>query len=243
MSGNGERRNRKNSAILFASIVLALVFQILTGTCKKSEEAGPSDKAQRNIEAAAGYTAMVVTELASRVYDRAVTIVESVAGPKPGNTEGELTYDDTTGWWSLSVDLNETRTVDIRVKFLDESGNFHRYFGSNTVRIDTTGQGAGTEGQFTYTMVITGVTPSYSTYEINGGGTSLYNGISTAYNIVGMAIAKNEDVYPENGQLLITQDDVTFSITFNGNQNLKVTYEYKGFLYTITIDLLTGEIS
>lgn len=80
-------------------------------------------------------------------------------------------------------------------------------------------------------------------YTVNGSGTSTYEGLTTTYTITDMTYSKLDDAIPESGSVSVSLEGATVTVTFNGSQNVAVTYSYKGFSYTFTINLLTGAVS
>jgi hypothetical protein len=216
-----------------------------TSVCKKSQEESPADTSSRQqIERTAGYTAATVTDLGGKLFAIAIGFNLDFAG---GRTEhsllNDLSYDPNTGWWSLSIDLDNGQNADIYLRFLDSSGSFHQFFGRSTDHIQSNGSGSGTDGSFTYDFTIIGVSPVSSTYTIDGSGTTSYQGKTTSWTVDNMTFNKQEDEYPESGLLSITIDGVTITVTFTGSQMVQVTYSYNGHSYTITINLETGEIT
>lgn len=230
-------------------ILIVLVGLVFVGACKKSEEADNNDyAAQREpIEKAAGYTAAAIVNLGTSIYTNAIAIItggsETETSEETNLALSFFSYDPATGWWLFSLTLDNNQSANVRVRFLDESGDFFKYFGLNTYKIETTGDGAGNEGSFTWDLEITGIGLTSSAFVINGSGTTNYQGTTTSYVVDDMTINKLEDGIPETGTLVLGMSGVQITVTFNGSQLVQVTYEYRGRSYTFTINLETGEIT
>lgn len=229
--------------------VLGLLALLIVGACKVNEETdGSTDLSRRQLEKSVGYTVSTVVKLTDGVFGGAVAIVGSAPGSleSTGDIIGTLnstSYNPNTGWWSFSITLEDGQVAEVNVRFLDSSGNFHKYFSISTNRIETTGEGVGSNASFDWDFEITGVGLGSTSYVVNGGGTAKYGITSCTYSIDNMKIKKSGDGIPDSGSLTVSAGGVTFTVTFNGTESVQVTYSYLGMSYTITINLKTGTVT
>lgn len=226
-------------------LILALLAAALligaAGACKTSEETGPLDPTRQEIERSAGYTAATAINLANNVFLSAIGLLGAADAPAGSQV---ITYDTTTGWWRLSIVLEKNQEAEIQVQFLDSSGQFHKYYSlSDTTTINTTGEGSGPNGSFTHDFTISGLGSLSTKYQVDGFGTSTYMGTSVTYTITAMIMDRLGDGIPGSGSMALTVENIGMTIVFNGSETVQVTYTYKSFSYTITVNLKTGEIS
>jgi hypothetical protein len=232
-----------------AAVVAAILGLLIANGCKANKDAdGSSNAARQQLERTVGYTVSTVIKVSGGVFGGAVAIVESAPGFAEStgdsiDTVSSTSYNPNTGWWSFSITLEDGQGADVKIRFLDSSGNFHKYYSISINRIETTGEGSGSNGSFDWDFVITGVGIGSTSYVVNGNGTAKYGATSCTYSVSDMKIKKSGDGIPESGSMTVSVGDVTVTVTFNGTESVEVTYRYLGMSYTVTINLKTGAVT
>lgn len=237
-------------------ILLLAVFGLFVMVgCDTGSEIDPSgsEAERQDLEKAVAYTAATVADLGNSLYGGSLGVA-GAAGDETENNEtenngteniasGDFSYDPNTGWWSFSVSLGNGQSGQAQVRFLDASGSFHKFPGADTETIQTKGEGSGPDGTFAWNFTFTGMGLTSTALIINGTGTANYNGTSTAWNVTDMEIKKLGDGIPEDGSISVVTGGVTFHVAFDGTETVQATYVYKGYQYSFTINLNTGQIS
>jgi hypothetical protein len=231
-----------------AVVVVSLGFMVVSG-CKSNEDAdGSGNAARQQLEKTVGYTVSTVIKVSGGIFGSALAIVTDIPGSNESTGESidkvsSTSYNPNTGWWSFSISLEDGQGADVKIRFLDSSGNFYKYYSILINRIETTGEGSGSNGFFDWNFIITGVGIGSTSYIVNGTGTAKYGDTLCTYSVSDMKIIKSGDGIPESGSMTVTIGEVTFTVTFNGTESVVVTYHYLGMSYTVTINLKTGEVT
>jgi len=217
------------SILLIALIILSLFIS----SCKSEDDTGDKD-----LEQFAGYTAMYLYEAIGYIYDLSSTVLYSELLTRL------LTYDPTTGYWSIDKKTPLGYSIVVKIKFLDQNGNVQKYYDLNTTyTIISEGKITGPQGSTTFALNMSGLSSASDYYLTNGNGTSSYSGYEGNYTINNLKMSKQDDVYPESGTITVSSQGQTITITFNGTDTVKATYTYNGHSITFYINLTTGAIS
>lgn len=234
--------------LIILPVIAAVIFSVFNAGCKKSSDGDDNSAARLELEQVAGYTAATVSDLGGRIYGNSILIIGTAAGKVQGDNADALqiegySYDDATGWWSFTVSLDNEQSANIRVKFLDSGGNFHKYYNLDITTIESDGSGTGPNGSFSYTFTITGIELTSGNLVINGSGTAAYDGTSCNFTLDSVTYQKLDDGVPDSGSMVISSGGATFTVTFDGTESIEVTYSYMGQTYTVTINLETGSVT
>ncbi len=217
-------------------VVCILILSVFISGCKTNNET--TAQGDQNLEKYAGYTASYLYEAIGYIYFFSSTILYSEI------LSILLTYNNSTGYWSINKTTPLGYTIDVRIQFKDGAGNVQKYYNLTTTNtITTEGTITGPEGSVTFNITMTGLTPNSNIYTTNGNGTSSYLGYNGSFEINNLQMSKQEDVYPESGTIIVTSGGQTVTITFNGTDTATGTYSVAGATITFRVNLTTGAIS
>ncbi|MGE5340393.1 MAG: hypothetical protein ACM3SY_02820 [Candidatus Omnitrophota bacterium] len=229
---------RKKSVSFYLLLLLLVSFAFNSG-CAKNKDADQADNANREkYQQIAGYSITTMIEVATKLT------LFSFQSPQSFPMDLIPSYDGNTGWWSLNLQLSNNQIIAARIQLNDASGNFYKYYDPNIItNIKATGEGSGTNVDFSYNLTLTQMGNGYNAILINGSGAVNYQGTSGTFTVNNVAINKYQDGIPDGGQMVVVVQGCSFNMVFNGNNSIQVTYSYQGQSYTMTINLATGQIS
>lgn len=219
--------------LVLTSIVLFGGFSGLT-SCKGSptDSSDINVEVQRQGETLAGYVASTAWGLTSTSHDASLSIPE------------DATWDEATGWWSFSLELDNGQTADVQLQLQDASGQIHQFYQPQTThRVLTRGQGTAPEGSITWDLVLTGARASSNRIVANGSGTVASQGISGTYRVNSLVLLKEGERYPQSGTITVDLGGDTILVEFNGTSTARATYDTGIISLTFNINLDTGEVS
>lgn len=219
--------------VVLLSIVFISVFSGLT-SCKGS----PTDSSDLDVEAqrlgenVAGYVASTTWDLTSTSHDSSLSIPE------------DATWDEATGWWSFTTELQNGVTADVQIQLQGASGQIQQFYQPQTThRVLTRGQGNAPEGTITWDLVLTGAQASSNRIVANGSGTVNAQGISGTYQVNSLVFRKEGERYPQSGTITLDIGGDTVLVEFNGTSIARATYDTGIISLTFNINLDTGEVS
>ncbi len=196
---------------------------------RSSELAANGDTAAAS---ASGSAAATVTSVVDRLYQVLLEI------------QRHGSYNDATGWWSVSLTLAGGQVAQMEVRFEDAQGNPQKFF--NPVVVTTVrakGQASSTQGYVTFDLTITGTNTGSPNLVVNGSGTASYQGVSGTYTVTALVMPKSPGAYPTSGTVVVSVPPATLTVTFNGTQYAEGVYALGPATRTFTVDLATGEIT
>ncbi|MFH1176615.1 MAG: hypothetical protein V1750_04335 [Acidobacteriota bacterium] len=154
------------------------------------------------------------------------------------------TYDEATGWWTVSFELSDGRKVQAQVQFRNAAGEVQKIYNPlTTTTILAKGSAVGSQGTVSFDLTITGVNTGSSSITINGTGTGTYQGVSGSFTVTSVVVPKAADSYPTSGTITVTSGPATVTVTFDGTQYAKGTYTVGPVTRQFTIDLATGTVT
>ncbi len=215
------------------SIVLFGVFSGLT-SCQGSptDSSDINGEVQHQGENIAGYVASTTWDLTNTSHDSSLSIPE------------DAIWDEATGWWSFTVELDNGQTADVQLQLQDASGQIQQFYQPQTThRILTRGQGAAPQGSITWDLVLTGARASSNRIVANGSGTVNAQGISGTYQVNSLVLLKEGESYPQSGTITVDLGGDTILVEFNGTSTARATYDTGIISLTFNINLDTGEVS
>jgi hypothetical protein len=209
------------------------VFSGLT-SCQGSptDSSDINGEVQHQGENIAGYVASTTWDLTNTSHDSSLSIPE------------DAIWDEATGWWSFTVELDNGQTADVQLQLQDASGQIQQFYQPQTThRILTRGQGAAPQGSITWDLVLTGARASSNRIVANGSGTVNAQGISGTYQVNSLVLLKEGESYPQSGTITVDLGGDTILVEFNGTSTARATYDTGIISLTFNINLDTGEVS
>ena len=204
-----------------------------------------TETANQTSEGLSALTAQTVPAIA-----RACTTIAPFLGlagsahqPSLNDYDYTATYDQSTGFWTVSLTLPTGQTAQFQMQFQDASGTPSKLYNPLlTERIIANGSATGILGTVSFNLVMTGAKASSVNLTINGTGTGSYQGVSGTFEVINVIQPKVPGSYPISGTIRAVAGAITVTVSFNGTQYATGTYTYRNRSYTFTINLQTGEV-
>lgn len=152
-----------------------------------------------------------------------------------------LDYDDETGTWIASIELDTGHSAELRLQLRDFMGNPQTNYDpilTGSVRVE--GEASGPNGELHFEILLTSLVGT--TFEVNGSGSATYQGTSAGVTVENLVVSKTPGQYPESGTITVIVQGATVVAEFNGSRFVTATVTYLGQTYTFTIDLATGTV-
>ena len=158
------------------------------------------------------------------------------------NGSGIITYNATTGWWSLELSLSTGESFSVMAQFMDVNGTHHKFINLNTHSFATKIDAVWSVGSFGVNITFTGINLSSNVLTVNGTGTVTFLGETSGFSANNLKIRKFFSIFPLGGTMTVSVGGISLSITYDGTQYAIVTYSHNGDSFTFTINLIDGTI-
>jgi hypothetical protein len=212
-------------------------FLLSNYNCKSNSE---TDLNREKAEKVVGIVAKTVSNLLFSLYQGSTGLDIEINKEKKA-TGFNANYNSNTGWWSVTLDYNGYK-ANLNIQLKDGNGNIQKNYNCDTEKFYIKGTGTGPEVEFDIDWTLSGVGCDSQSYTVNGTGTMQVSGESVSINLSKTSVKKN-GVNLSAGQMSIEVAGIVFELNFDGNSIITVNYSYMGKNYSITINIITGEVN